>query len=107
MACDAIVGAGLDGIERVLVAPAPFRVGVPAEEDESLEKLPATLGEALDHFEASDATTEFFGQEFKDAFLAVRRYELGRYAAEENEDADSQRTDEISAWETNEYLELY
>ena len=70
-------------------------------------QLPATLGDALDHFEASAATTEFFGQEFKDALLAVRRYELGRYAAEENEDPDSQRTDQISAWETNEYLELY
>ncbi|MCE2529303.1 MAG: glutamine synthetase [Acidimicrobiia bacterium] len=107
LASAAILAAGLDGIEKGLEPPAPSRKGIPAEEDETLEKLPATLAEALDHFEASAATTEFFGQEFKDAFLAVRRYELGRYAAEENEDPDSQRTDEISAWETNEYLELY
>lgn len=104
----AILAAGLDGIERGL-APGqpPSRRGEPAEEDGSLEKLPATLGEALDHFEASEAMARFFGQEFKDALLAVRRYELARYAAEENPDPDSQRTDEISAWETNEYLELF
>lgn len=107
LASAAILAAGLDGIEKGLAPPAPSRQGVPAEEDESLEKLPATLAEALDHFEASAATTEFFGQDFKDAYLAVRRYELGRFAAEENEDPDSQRADEISAWETNEYLELY
>ena len=107
LASAAILAAGLDGIEKGLAPPAPSRRGVPAEEDDSLEKLPATLGEALDHFEASAATTEFFGQDFKDAYLAVRRYELGRFAAEENEDPDSQRADEISAWETNEYLELY
>ena len=107
LASAAILAAGLDGIERGLEPPPPSRKGVPAEEDESLEKLPATLGEALDHFEASAATTEFFGQEFKDAMLAVRRYELGRYAAEKDEDPDSQRTDGISAWETNEYLELF
>ena len=107
LASAAILAAGLDGIERGLEPPAPSRQGVPAEEDDSLEKLPATLGEALDHFEASEATTAFFGQEFKDAFLAVRRYELGRFAAEENDDPDSQKEDEVSPWETNEYLELY
>ena len=107
LASAAILAAGLDGIEKGLAPPAPSRRGVPAEEDDSLEKLPATLAEALDHFEASASTTEFFGQDFKDAYLAVRRYELGRFAAEENEDPDSQRADEISAWETNEYLELY
>ena len=107
LASAAILAAGLDGIEKGLEPPPPSRKGVPAEEDESLAKLPATLGEALDHFADSDATTAFFGQEFKDALLAVRRYELGRYASEENDDPDSQRTDEISAWETNEYLELY
>ena len=103
----AILAAGLDGIERGLEPPPPSREGRPAEEDESLEKLPATLSEALDHFEASEAAARFFGQEFKDTLLAVRRYELGRYAAEENSDPDSQRTDDISAWETNEYLELF
>ena len=107
LASAAILAAGLDGIEQGLTPPAPSRKGEPAEDDESLEKLPATLGEALDHFEASSATTGFFGQEFKDAYLAVRRYELGRYASEEDADSDSQKTDEISAWETNEYLELF
>ncbi len=107
LASAAILAAGLDGIEKGLEPPPPSRSGEPAEDDESLEKLPATLGEALDHFEASDSTSDFFGQDFKDAFLAVRRYELARYAAEENDDPDSQRTDEVSGWETNEYLELF
>ena len=107
LASAAILAAGLDGIERGLTPQPPSRSGQPAEEDETLEKLPFTLGEALDHFEASAATTEFFGPEFKDAFLAVRRYELERYASEENADPETQKTDVIAAWETNEYLELY
>ena len=107
LASAAILAAGLDGIEKGLEPQPPSRKGEPAEEDESLEKLPFTIGEALDHFEASAATTEFFGQEFKDALLAVRRYELDRFAAEENDDPESQKADEVSAWETNEYLELY
>lgn len=82
-------------MEQGLEPPAPSVAGYPAEDDASLEKLPLTLEEALEHFESDPATTGFFGQEFKEAMLAVRRHELSRFS------------DHITDWETNEYLELY
>ena len=91
----AILAAGLAGIEEGLEPQPPSREGEPAEEDESLEKLPLTLEEALAHFEAEPKTTEFFGEEFKAALLAVRRHELARFA------------DHVTDWETNEYLEIH
>ena len=91
----AILAAGLAGIEEGLEPQPPSREGEPAEEDESLEKLPLTLEAALEHFESEPRTTEFFGQQLKDALLAVRRHELSRFA------------DHVTDWETNEYLELY
>lgn len=95
LASAAILASGLAGIEQGLEPPAPSVAGYPAEDDASLEKLPLTLEEALGHFESDPDTTGFFGQEFKEAMLAVRRHELSRFA------------DHITDWETNEYLELY
>ena len=91
----AVLAAGLAGIKEGLEPPPPSKEGIPAEEDDTLEKLPLTLKEALSHFEAEPKTADFFGQELKDALLAVRRHELARFA------------DHITDWETAEYLELY
>jgi glutamine synthetase len=91
----ALIQAGLRGIEDKLEAPAPSRPGVPAEEDESLEKLPTDLAGSLDALEAEPATREFFGEDFVKAYTTMRRYELSRLA------------DWVSDWERTEYLELF
>ena len=91
----AILASGLAGIEEGLEPPRPSEQGAPAEENPALEKLPATLGQALDHFEGESKVSDFFGDEFKDAFLAVKRYELSRFA------------DHVTDWEVNEYREIY
>jgi glutamine synthetase len=91
----ALIQAGLRGIEDKLTAPEPSRPGVPAEEDESLEKLPIDLAESLDVLEAEPATRDFFGEEFITAYTRMRRYELSRLA------------DHVSDWERTEYLELF
>ena len=68
---------------------------MPAEEDESLEKLPLDLATSLDALENEKATREFFGEDFIAAYTTMRRYELSRLA------------DHVSDWERTEYLELF
>jgi glutamine synthetase len=91
----ALIQAGLRGIEDKLEAPAPSKPGVPAEEDESLEKLPTDLSASLDALEAEPATRDFFGEDFVKAYTTMRRYELSRLA------------DWVSDWERTEYMELF
>jgi len=73
----------------------PSKPGIPAEEDDALEKLPLDLAESLDVLEAEPATRDFFGDEFITAYTRMRRYELSRLA------------DHVSDWERTEYLELF
>jgi glutamine synthetase len=89
-----LIQAGLRGIEDKLTAPEPS-TGVPAEEDDTLEKLPTDLSESLDLLEAEPAMRDFFGGEFITAYTRMRRYELSRLA------------DHVSDWERTEYLELF
>ncbi len=91
----ALVQAGLRGIEEGLSAPEPSKRGVPAEEDDALEKLPTDLHESLDALEQEPATKDFFGEEFLTAYTTMRRYELSR------------SNDWVTDWERTEYLELF
>jgi len=91
----ALLQAGLRGIEEKLPAPDPAKPGVPAEEDDSFEKLPVELEESLDALEQDPAGKEFFGEDFVAAYTAMRRYELSRF------------TDWVTDWERTEYLELF
>ncbi|MGH2526310.1 MAG: glutamine synthetase family protein, partial [Actinomycetota bacterium] len=91
----ALIQAGLRGIEEGLPAPEPSKPGVPAEDDDSFEKLPTELEESLDALEQEPAAKEFFGEEFVAAFSTMRRYELSRFK------------DAVSDWERTVYLELF
>jgi glutamine synthetase len=91
----ALLQAGLKGIEDGLPVPEPSKPGVPAEEDDSFEKLPVHLAESLDALEQEPASKEFFGEEFVTAYLGMRRHELSRFG------------DHVSDWERTEYLELF
>ncbi|MGH2634680.1 MAG: glutamine synthetase family protein [Actinomycetota bacterium] len=95
LVCAALVQAGLRGIEEGLTAPGPSRPGVPAEDDDSFEKLPTELEESLDALELDPAAKDFFGEEFVAAYTTMRRYELSRLA------------DWVTDWERTEYLELF
>ena len=87
--------SNMRGVEDKLSAPEPSKPGIPAEEDDALEKLPLDLAESLDVLEAEPATRDFFGDEFISAYTRMRRYELSRLA------------DHVSDWERTEYLELF
>jgi glutamine synthetase len=90
----ALLSAGLAGIEQELAPPEPSK-GAPAEEDPSLEPLPASLHEALAELEGETATKEFFGDEFLAAYTTMRRHELSRF------------DDWVTDWERQEYVELF
>ena len=75
--------------------PSRPKPSVPAEEDDSFEKLPLELEESLDALEQEPATKEFFGEEFMTAYTTMRRYELSRFS------------DWVTDWERTEYLELF
>ena len=93
LACAALLGAGLLGIEDELELEPPARP--PAEEDETKEQLPTSIEESLALLEGDERIVELLGSEFVEAYTVMRRYELQRFA------------DHVSDWEREEYLDLY
>jgi glutamine synthetase len=87
--------AGLDGIARHLdpgpSADTPYETTAPA--------LPKNLGEALAALRAS----EVFGKNFG-AYARIKEAELARFAAENAAPAEPA---EVTAWEQNEYFDLF
>jgi glutamine synthetase len=90
----ALLSAGLAGIEEGLRPMEPSGE-TPAEEDSSLEPLPASPWEALAELESEPATKGFFGEEFLKVYSAMRRHELSRFQ------------DWVTDWERREYMELF
>lgn len=91
----ALLQAGLQGVQDKLDPGPTSKPGLPAEDDDDFDKLPTSIHQALDDFENEPATRSFFGDEFVDAYLAMRRYELSRH------------NDWVGDWERQEYLELF
>ena len=83
--------AGLDGIERGLAPPPELANPY----DEGAARLPATLGEAIDAFESSDAMRSALGEEFADYLIRLKRAEWNRYLSV------------ISEWEQAEYFSVF
>jgi glutamine synthetase len=87
------IHAGLDGIERRLVAPKA--VGAPYGGDG--EMLPTSLGEALDALAADGSLVRAFTSQVIDWFTRVKRSEIDRHAAAEDSDA----------WQAREYFSRF
>ncbi|MBP1326010.1 glutamine synthetase [Leucobacter exalbidus] len=86
-----LIRAGLEGLRQQL--PTPNIVSgdsdalTPTERDElGIRPVPATLTEALAHFESSIVATEWFARDLADTFLAVKRAEISRCEALEPAD---------------------
>jgi glutamine synthetase len=96
----ALLAAGLDGIERKLEPPAPV-VGdaYRADEEHAGSRLPGDLGAALDALEEDVHLVEALGPELVATFLAVKRFEVQRFA-EAVGDLD---VDHVTEWELEEY----
>jgi glutamine synthetase len=97
----AVLAAGLDGLSRSLTVP-PSADGW-AYQNDAAEVLPGSLGVALDALDANSVLRETFGEAFIDVFTVLKRDELARYEAEEEDPA----TRDVTRWELDEYLEDY
>lgn len=85
------IHAGLDGLRRGLVPPAP----VENPHDANAEALPRSLGAAIDAFEASAFYRDVLGSDVVDYLVRLKRAEWERYLAH------------VSDWEQAEYFGLY
>ena len=72
---------------------------MPCSEEElardSIESLPTTLKDALDHFEADEVLRKALGTAFSDMYVRVKRNEWDTY----------NRT--VSQWELDNYITVY
>jgi glutamine synthetase len=89
--------AGLDGIARRRdpgpSADTPYETKAPP--------LPKNLGDALAALRASEVFRESFGAAFVDYFAHIKEAEFARFTAESNDQAD------VTAWEHNEYFDMF
>jgi len=92
LASAAALFAGLDGLDREL-DPGEGVSGV-AYELEDRPLMPFSLGEALDALEADPFFVESLGPQFVQAFLAMKRSEVARFASA------------VTDWELNEYANV-
>ncbi len=87
----AILAAGLFGLDRTLPLPqvcagAPQNMSTAQLKAMNIERLPQSLGAALDLFEAESDLTASFGAELKSAYLAHKRFEaelMAKHSPEE------------------------
>ena len=95
-----VLAAGLDGIERGLDPGEPIARDMYTQSDEEIaelgvKKLPRTLDEAIDAFEADPLTLEVFGPDLHRAYIDFKRAEWEDYH------------NAVSQWEWDRYLTLY
>ncbi len=89
--------AGLDGMAQKR-DPGPS-ADTPYETKAQL--LPKDLGEALAALRASEVFRKVFGESFVDYYAHIKEAELARFKAE------SSGGGEVTAWEQNEYFDLF
>jgi glutamine synthetase len=91
------IHAGLDGIAHRRdpgpSADTPYETKAPL--------LPKDLGEALAALRASEVFRKDFGADFIDYYAHIKAAEFARFKAEAGEEAD------VTAWEQNEYFDLF
>jgi glutamine synthetase len=92
--------AGLDGMAR-RVDPGPS-ADAPYETDAPL--LPKDLGEALAALRESEVLRKGFGDAFVDYFAHLKEAEFARFKAEAG---DGAKAGDVTAWEHNEYFDLF
>ena len=95
-----VLAAGLDGIRRELKPGDPVNIDTYSVSDADLasagiQRLPATLGEAIAEFEASDFARDVLGDELHATFVEVKKSEWLEYNTV------------VSTWERERYLQLW
>jgi len=95
-----VLAAGLDGIRRELKPGDPVNIDTYSVSDADLasagiQRLPATLGEAIAGFEASAFARDVLGDELHATFVEVKKAEWLEYNTV------------VSTWERERYLQLW
>ena len=88
----ASLAAGLHGISKGLIPPAPI-IGNAYEQADSSTALPHTLEAAADRLETSTTARTLLGDAFVDHFVATRRWEVRQFRSA------------VTEWEIARYLE--
>jgi glutamine synthetase len=99
LAFSAMLAAGLDGIERDLMPPAPVNEDVYHFDQvdldaRAIDTLPGTLAEALDALERDQVIQDALGPDISDVFMRAKRAEWGEYRIQ------------VTDWELERYLEM-
>lgn len=100
LALAACLNAGLDGIEKRMALPACVEGNMFAMELEELrrrniERIPETLGEAVEAYEGSEFIVEVLGEHIYTKYLEAKKKEWRAFKAQ------------ITDWEVSEYLYKY
>ena len=95
--------AGLDGIARRRdpgpPADTPYEAKAPL--------LPKNLGEALAALRTSEVFRNAFGPAFVDYYAHIKEAELARFTAQADGQPDAALHNDVTAWEQNEYFDLF
>jgi glutamine synthetase len=94
LALAASVAGGLYGIEQQLALPPAARGNAYALAAGEAAPLPRTLHEAVERFAASSLARDFFGEDFVDHFVTMRRWEVTHYDRV------------VDRWQRERYLEM-
>jgi glutamine synthetase len=73
IALTGLLAAGYDGIKRELRPPKPVDIDPGNAVNEYIERLPTTLGEALNEFESDTVLRDALGKELAETYLEVKR----------------------------------
>ncbi|MCL5990385.1 MAG: glutamine synthetase, partial [Candidatus Thermoplasmatota archaeon] len=95
----AILAMGLDGINRKLEPPDPvekdiFHMTPKEKEQNGIQSLPESLGEAIHHFKNSKLMKETFGEHIFENFLTVKQREWDAFRSY------------VTTWELDRYLSI-
>jgi glutamine synthetase len=90
---------GLDGINRKLEPPDPvekdiFHMTPKEKEQNGIQSLPESLGEAIHHFKNSKLMKEAFGDHIFENFLTVKQREWDAFRSY------------VTTWEIDRYLSI-
>jgi glutamine synthetase len=99
LAMAAVLAAGLDGIEKSLIPPAPTTEDL-FESAAATESLPSTLGEALDELARDTVLRSAMGSDLIDKYVALREKEWTEYLELHAGPSPS----EVTEWEIAKYL---
>ena len=95
-----VLAAGIDGINNKIEPGDSVNVDphdLPSREKQArrIERLPETLGQAIEALQNNDFLPEILGQAFVDEYLNLKRFAWTEYI------------NHISAWETETYVEAF